>query len=477
MIKKFKIIIAIVLSACMLLSCKSEESLRATFYVKNVKSLDGITFHIDDKQLYVNAYDKITYLGKSEYIRSGLPSNRLPEIICYDELKDEFYYDIYYFEQNGDRVFSIHKLKIDEKGEVKEGIKDEVRPEKDVLFNIEYMRYLGDVGKYPMYVTRDFRLYTIRDNKTELVDDIGNDGWDVINQNYIDSTIAINSFDKKLYYLKDVRIGDLYDRLYMINENLEKSVIADNVKGFVAMQNEVFYVTDALYRYKNNRSERVMDAYDVAFAGKHNSTKCYMNVLEEVPLSDKFYIDKETASDEEKLLYSSFINSNIFKKSLYLYENGEFIKVSNAENVFIVKDWLTKKTLGKDIYLAFEVDAGGEKINFHNFYESLTDWDKKDNYRVRQKAENAKGKSKCYAMILDGYDIYRTEVSADNVCSEAEELIINDGYARYKYNTETFEIFYGNNVDKKEKRVKEVKEEDNYNKKELEIVRLTNHLN
>lgn len=462
-IKKIIVIICVLSMSIFYVSYKNLS------YGANKKNLDDIVFYIEDNKLYVKVNENTTLL---ENERSG---KRLPVIICYDEKNNVYYYDTHTYIKNNECEFNIEKVNISNNNKVSKNHKDKLLTE-NVVFDTEYMRYLGDIGDNSMYVTKGLRLYSSKKNTTKLVEDIGIDEWTTITNNYLDEIIAINSFNKKIYYLKDPRNSDIYKSLYELNEKMEKNIIANNVRHFIALKNEVLYVNDALYRYKDNNVEKLMDAVDVYFVGRHNDTKCYMNVKTEVPLSDKFYLDERQATEREKFLFNLFSQVKVSKNTLYIYENGEFVKVSDSENMIIPEIRLGEKPLGVecDKFLAFEV-ASGEKINFHDFYDSLNDEEKNDNELVRKKAEQIENpNNKYYAWIVSGYDIYKTEIGSIAIGSRLKELFIYDGYARYVNNTETFEIFFGDNLNKKE-RINQKKQESDEKISIIPVVKMTNN--
>ena len=474
MIKKIKIISIFLFLILILIFFNNKIHLREKFLIKNYENKnDDIYFFIEDDKLYVSAYDNITFLNEYEYINNGLAEKRNPEIICYDELKNLYYYDSYYNKQNEDIIFDIFRIRINENGDVKKVLKNKLVIDSEDLFVTDYMRYIGDIGKISLYITKDFRIYGIKNKKTILVDDLGDDGYYYVINNNISKRIAINSYEKKLYLLKPDQMYSC-DLLYEVNEKLEKKLIAEDVKTFIVLQNEILYVKDALYRYKNGKTEKIMDAYDANFYGRHNDKKCYLNILKDKPFYEKFYLDEKNSNEEEKRLFKKIEFENFIEKTLYSYSDGEINKISDSKNVYI-SDYYSNEIYSimsmNNKYLLFEKDYTGEKINFHDFYINLNDDEKKDDLKFRIKANNAYSKYNNNVLILDGYNIYRVKADEDAISSSINNIKFGNGYINYECNYETFEIFYGENVDKNNQKEKTVS-----NNNELQVVNMTCYL-
>ena len=337
-------------------------------------------------------------------------------IIVYDALNDEYYYNkvvknnIGMPEEMQNILLKIKNNQVNKKVVASVKVKDE-----DYNYQIKYLGRLGE-----NYIWADSAGRVLAGKGDGKVNEIGNCGNGSFSSNYLDDEfkrgqscrfISLNTYENKLYYTGK-------KTLYVIDEKLQSKKISDNVKEFVALQNEVLYIAGGLFRYSDGKSVKLFDVDEMSIHGRHNDKKCYVYTKKSKYIKDVFYID-DNADNNKKASWESCKNYWLgFFGTIYLYENGELKKLlENVEypiNRVINDYWQYGGSSLADPYLLTKSIVGnGEKINFDEFYKYCKDIDMTDTNENYKCVRAYKRDKIMNAYIINGHDIREVEVLDD----------------------------------------------------------------
>ena len=476
---------------------KDDENIEETkevFIIKNYKNLTDEYIN-DSKKYKLNKYktehlkfytdskEKEFYTildGEKIIIEKFDDGVKLPTVVVYDELKEKYYYNYLISAEQNTANFNVYFNQI----EVTDKINKKLLFKTDVMYIIDwtdwYLKYIGDINEKKVFMSYDNKLYYY-DNKLIKIKDLRR-----TNKN-IESTYSINSFENKLYFLD-------YGKLYEFDKDFKLTMISENVKSFIALQNEVLYNTNFLYRYSEGMSERLFEVSDVLFVGKNNDNKCYIFVDNYKKLfTDKYYISDD-ADLEMKKLFDNYKNKYLYNnfnyKSLFIYENGSINKLlDNCKYIYDSKnvdDVITKREIDKMLVLSmFDIE---EKIDFREIYDNTGDEEKLTSNKFLDYA--SKYKLKYHLCLVENYNLYLTNELTDsglanNFTKEdyyiksprLTNIIYEDKKVSFSYNTYKYLIdFYGDiNIENSNdtKNNKKSKKEDFY---EIEVIKMTYYI-
>ena len=366
--------------------------------------------------------------------------------IVYDSNNDEYYYSRAKYNQNGAYDGEMQSVRVRFKNKnIDKKVVAKIKVENP-HYNYQ-IKYLGKLGKYYIWTDSNKKIFAgTGDSNVKEIDRVGNGSY---KENYLDDEyvrgqtcffVSLNTYENKLYYISN-------ETLYVMDENLKSKKISDNVKEFIALQDECLYISGGLFRYSDDKSMKLFDIGDMSLYGRHNDKKCYLTSMSSKYIKDVFYIDDDV-SDEVRKSYEDSKNYWLgYYGDIYLYENGELNKlIENVESPTnkVINDGenrgggsminsyiFTKKIVGK-----------GEKINFNELYEYCKDTDMKDSKENYIPIRKYKKDKKVYAYLIDGYNISEIELDDDFIIYDTRSVVIDsikDGILKLKYEYEDLE--------------------------------------
>ncbi len=376
-------------------SIKQDKSNKTFFYIWN-----------EDKKCYelcanIEKDGKISKIHVADFEDTIIGDFEKPEYIYYDELNDVYYYEsIKNIKGNSSELkYQIYEATIDKDNNLTINLKlDKTLPSKE--FNDDYdgtwgIRYLGAFGKYDIYVTSSFNIYADDGKDFKPIGKVKN-----FSPKNIDSVFAISNRINKLYYLDR-------ETLYEVDINLDKKVISKHVSNFILSDNDVFFTTKFMNRYKYDRTERLFEvSRQVVLIGHHNSDRFYVLDTNYKSVSDKFKFNYKNSDQEMVAAWENIKDKRMFYpyggNSLSVYENGRFKKI--VDQCKLIKDSDNKYEESViDNPLLVATYENEEKLSFNDYYKNFDKNDKNNENNLLN--DISKYAQETYIVYVDGSDL------------------------------------------------------------------------